>query len=70
LGTTVSELAAEAELHATGEADEALPSDPAEQEERDVLRHYWQLDRASRSALRQIMAQMAQAAIPHVRRHA
>ncbi len=68
LGTTVSELAAEAEQSAS-EIESGAPSiAPGEREERDLLRHYWQLDRPSRTALFHIAAQMAKATPLHPRR--
>lgn len=69
LGTTVSDLAAEAELPELPEVSEEPPRDMTEREERDLLRAYWQLDRSSRTALRQIVAQMAKAAVPAPHRH-
>ncbi len=61
LGTTASQLLAESESLAT--ARQIAPSDtPPEKEERDLLRHYWQLGPSSRAALRQITAEMSRAA--------
>lgn len=68
LGTTVSELAAEAELPAIEEVDAAKHADPSEREERDLLRHYWKLDDAERASVRHITAQMAKASHLHPRR--
>jgi len=61
LGTTASQLLAEAE--SLTPARQAVPTDnPPEKEERDLLRHYWQLGPSSRAALRQITAEMSRAA--------
>jgi len=68
LGTTVSDLAAEAETPEPPGTSEDPPRDMTEREERDLLRAYWQLDRSSRTALRQIVAQMAKAALPSSQR--
>lgn len=59
LGTTASELLNESEN------DEARPRDPIsarsamEAEEREILRNYWKLGIKSRTALRQVAADMA-----------
>lgn len=63
LGTSPAQLLSESESSTPQHpSTDALPP---EKEERDFLRHYWQLNAANRAALRQIAAAMSQTAGNH-----
>ncbi len=63
LGTSPAQLLAESESSTPGQS--STDAMPAEREERDLLRHYWQCSATDRAAIRQITASASQAAGRH-----